>query len=154
MNDIEFAKSLEPYLFKAYSLGDPSKGWDCLNCLGDWAKKNGLEFPDEFEGWTWENYTERWNRGDGMDVLRRFLMSLGDSVNINYMLPGDILVLEARGVVGAAQYLGSGHVKVVERGKGGDDPKSGTFVFPLWPLIPFTIRVCRLRKKGDRGGVL
>jgi hypothetical protein len=146
MNDIQFVNSLKPYLFKPFSLGDKSKGWDCLNQLGDWARENGYEFPDEFKGWTWANYAERWERGEGMDVFYDFLMSLGDPVDINYMLPGDIIVLKMtdpmtmKEIVSAVQYLGSNKIKAIPK-------EMGTIVLPM-SFFRMAIRsVRRLRKK-------
>lgn len=146
MDDIRFVRSLHPYLFKPFSLGDRSKGWDCLNQLGDWAKENGYEFPDEFKGWTWGNYAERWERGEGMDVFFDFLMSLGEEVDINYMLPGDIIVLKIKDpasnkdVVSAVQYLGSNKIKAVPK-------EMGTVVLPMSFYKPAIKSVRRLKKK-------
>jgi hypothetical protein len=149
MNDLQFVESLKPYLFKPFSLGDKAKGWDCLNQLGDWARENGYEFPDEFDGWTWENYAQKWLQGDplisgrhqgGTDVFRRFLMNLGDPVDPNYMLPGDIIVLETKGIVSAVQYLGSNKIKAVPK-------EMGTVVLPMSFFKPAIKSIRRLRKK-------
>lgn len=137
---------MRPYLFKPFALGDRAKGWDCLNQLGQWARENGFEFPDEFKGWTWENYAERWERGEGMDVFLDFLMNLGDPVDINYMLPGDIIVLKVKDpvsgkmVISAAQYLGANKMKAVTK-------EIGIAVIPMSFFRTTIHAVRRLQKK-------
>ncbi len=146
MNDIEFANQMQRYLWKPFSLGDPSRGWDCLNQLIDFAKRNNLEFPKEFKGWNEQNYAERWDRGEGMQVFKEFLLILGESVDRGRMLPGDIVILEmpdAAGnkIISAVQYVGDGKIKAVPK-------EMGTIVLPL-AFFGIAIKgIRRLRKKS------
>ena len=119
MDDIEFAKKMEKYFNQKFSIGDRGmKGWDCLTSMADFFKSCGVEFPDEFKGWTWENYPERWEKGKGIDIFGEFLHSIGKPVDPNYMLPGDVLVFEAGGAVSGGIYLGNGHFQGVDRKHG------------------------------------
>jgi len=57
-----------------------------------------------------------------MDVFRDFLFSLGEPVDINYVAPGDIIILEKivdkKNIVSAGLYLGSGHFQAVSNPHG------------------------------------
>lgn len=54
------AKSMQKLIDCKFSLGDVSRGWDCLNSLKLFYEGCGVTFPTEFEGWDWNNYAERW----------------------------------------------------------------------------------------------
>jgi len=123
MNDIEFAEKMSPFLGKPWILGDNgSKGWDCVSSMRTFFNSCGIKLPEEFRGWTWENYPERWERGEGMDIMKEYLLSLGDPVDINYIRPGDIIVLEAKqngeNLVSAGLYVGNGLFQVVAKEHG------------------------------------
>ncbi len=145
MNDIEFARQMQRYLWKPFSLGDPSRGWDCLNQLIDFANQNNFEFPKEFKGWNEQNYAERWDHGEGMKVFREFLFTLGDPVDRGHMLPGDIIILvmsdpAGNEIVSAVQYVGDGKIKAVPK-------EMGTIVLPLGFFGVAIKGIRRLRKK-------
>lgn len=119
MDDIDFAKKMEKFFNQSFAIGDRGKaGWDCLTIMSDFFESCGVEFPSEFKGWNSENYPERWERGEGVDVLRDFLHSIGDHVDPNFILPGDVLIFEMDGVVSGGIYLGSGHFQAVDRKHG------------------------------------
>jgi len=122
MDDIEFVEKTNIFLRGKFALGDKIKGWDCLNSMADFFESMGVKFPDQFRDWTWANYGERWQRGEGMDVFRDFLFSLGEPVDINYVAPGDIIILEKivdkKNIVSAGLYLGSGHFQAVSNPHG------------------------------------
>ena len=79
-----------------YFLGDESKGWDCLNSLKEFYQGCGVKFPLEFEDWTEKNYAEKWvyDPEIGRQAFFRFLQILGDPVDKNYALRGDLLILK------------------------------------------------------------
>ena len=117
MDDIEFVEKTNIFLRGKFALGDKAKGWDCLNSMADFFESMGVKFPDQFRDWTWANYAERWQRGEGMDVLRDFLFSLGEPVDINYVAPGDIIIFEKaidkKNIVSVGLYIGNGNFQAV-----------------------------------------
>jgi cell wall-associated NlpC family hydrolase len=119
MDDIAFAEKMTKFFGQSFNLGDRGKkGWDCLTSMADFFESCGIKFPLEFRDWNEKNYAERWERGEGMDVFRDFLYSLGEPVDRNYMQPGDIIIFEMKDVVSAGVYLGSGHFQAVDRKRG------------------------------------
>lgn len=125
MNDIEFVEKTNRFLNGKFSLGDRSKGWDCLNSMAEFFDSIGVKFPREFGDWNESNYADRWNRGEGMQTFKDFLLSLGEPVDLNYIRPGDIIVLEKPDrnnpkelIVSAGLYLGGGHFQAVHNIKG------------------------------------
>jgi cell wall-associated NlpC family hydrolase len=119
MDDIEFAKKINRFFNSPFLLGGRGeKGWDCLTSMAAFFESCGIDFPSEFKDWNWGNYVERWERGEGMSVFRDFLHSLGQSIDINYMLPGDIIIFEMNNIVSAGIYLGSGHFQTVHNKEG------------------------------------
>ena len=117
MDDIEFVEKTNIFLRGKFALGDKIKGWDCLNSMADFFESMGVKFPDQFRDWTWANYGERWQRGEGMDVFRDFLFSLGEPVDINYVAPGDIIIFEKaidkKNIVSVGLYIGNGNFQAV-----------------------------------------
>lgn len=118
MKDIEFAQKMSPFLGKPFALGDRLKGWDCLNSMAEFFESVGIDFPNEFKGWTWGNYVERWKKEMNFKIFREFLFSLGESIDLNYILPGDIIIIEKAGYVSAGIYLGSGNFQAVSNPHG------------------------------------
>lgn len=99
----------------SYFLGDQSKGWDCLNSLLSFYEKFGVEFPQEINGWTRENYARRWqeNETEGRKVLEAFLSSVGKPVDLNYIIRGDLLIFGGAGIpLFPAIFLGSDNVLI------------------------------------------
>lgn len=124
MNDIEFQKRIDKYLWKPFAVGDKGKGWDCLNSLRDYFENLGIEFPDKFLDWTWENYAERWNKGEGNEVLYSFIMSLGRPIDLGFIDIGDIIIFVRHGYTSLGQYVGNGNFKA-------HHPERGCIVLPL-----------------------
>jgi hypothetical protein len=69
-----------------------------LNSLKSFYVDLGFNFPNSFEGYTWENYAEKWNEDPerARDALIRFLSSLGEPVAPNYWRRGDLLIIAAK----------------------------------------------------------
>jgi hypothetical protein len=117
MNEIEITNRLNKFTDKKYFLcsPDPLKdGWDCLNMLADYY---GACFPRTFEDWDDSNYGERWLKDEAKarEVFRRFLLSLGTEVNVNYALPGDLMLFESerhKMPIFPGIYQGDNHLKV------------------------------------------
>ena len=143
MKEIEFATTMNKFLGAKFALGDKASGWDCLNSLEHFFKSAGVDFPGEFKGWTWSNYAERWSRGEGMEVFKEFLISLGESVDINRIMPGDIIVLEKGGIISAGLYLGNGHFQAVSN-------PHGVVRLPIKFFYSAIISVRRLMKEKKR----
>jgi hypothetical protein len=79
-----------------YFLGDKSKGWDCLNSLQEFYEACGVTFPREFEDWNEVNYRDKWiyDPEMGRQAFFRFLQTLGEPIDKNYALRGDLLILK------------------------------------------------------------
>lgn len=94
--DKTIADSMSKLVDCKFSLGDESKGWDCLNSLKEFYEGCGVKFPREFEDFNEENYAEKWvyDPEIGRQTLFRFLTTLGKSVDKHYAIRGDLLILK------------------------------------------------------------
>jgi len=113
MKRFEFTKKIQHFIDKPFALGDKSKGWDCLNSLAEFYDSIGKRFPREFKEFNEQNYAEKWKAGEGKKVFREFLLSLGESINPNYALEGDLFVFDGEETAFPGIYLGRGHVLMV-----------------------------------------
>lgn len=109
MRPREITDAARRLIDKPYHLGDTSRGYDCLSMVLDFYRGCGVKLPEEFRGFTRENYAERWKRGEGRQEIREFYGSLGRRVDVNYALPGDLMIYEWEDTVTAGIYLGNGH---------------------------------------------
>ncbi len=129
MDDIKFVNKTNKFLNGKFVLGDRSKGWDCLNSLAEFFDSMGVSFPRQFKDWNEQNYPKRWERGEGMETFREFLLSLGRPIDLNYLRPGDVIIFEkeyeGKPVVSAGLYLGSNHFQAIHN-------KLGVIRLPLW----------------------
>ena len=129
-------------LEKKYKLGGFKDGYDCLSLLLTFYESLGYKFPNEWKGWTRDNYAERWEKGEGRKELYKFLHGLGVEVDINYAIEGDLLILNNDIVanemlVTSAIYLGNAHAILLS--------DVGIVVVPLWAIKNKIIEVRRLK---------
>lgn len=117
MNDTIFASLIDPFVDAKFALGDSKKGWDCLNSLLKFYRSSGVRFPDEWKGYTEENYAEKWKRSetDCRKDFAEFLISLGSKLdNPRMMKPGDLLLFKGKEIpIFPAIYVGSGKMLMV-----------------------------------------
>lgn len=96
----KIAKAIDRMIEKPFFLGDLTgeKGFDCINTIKSFYADLGIVLPEEFEGYNWSNYPAKWDDDpeEARGVLIRFLRSLGNPININYCLRGDLLIIEAK----------------------------------------------------------
>ena len=111
-------------LDKPYRLGACEDAYDCLSFILSYYEAKGINFGTQWNGWTKENYAERWESGEGRTEFYTWMHSLGKSVGRNYMLDGDLLVLDTEEGVTPAIYLGSGNIMIVTI-------EQGVFVMPV-----------------------
>lgn len=116
---------------------DPDNKIDCLGMILGIYRKLGYQFPTEFEGFTEENFLEKWRRGEGRDVLRRFIASLGIPAEKNFEHPGDLFYGEIRGEYIFGIYLGGDHALMMFQESGGK-------VVPFSRCKPFIQGIRRL----------
>ncbi|MCR4286698.1 MAG: NlpC/P60 family protein, partial [Deltaproteobacteria bacterium] len=117
MKDKDIAAAAQRLIDSPYSLGDDSKGWNCLSMIWHFYGTLGISLPREFKGFSAENYAERWKKGEGREELHEYLMGLGQPVEPNYERNGDLLIFDAETWVFPGIYLGSGHfLAAYERG--------------------------------------
>ncbi len=109
----EFTAKLQKFIDAPFALGDKSKGWDCIDSLIEFYSSIGKPFPREFKGFDEQNYAERWARGEGKKEMREFLLSLGESIDPNYALEGDLFVFDGLETAFPGIYLGRGHLLMV-----------------------------------------
>lgn len=90
------AKAISKLVDCKYSLGDESKGWDCLNALKEFYEGCGIKFPREFEDFNENNYAEKWvyDPEIGRKAFFKFLKTLGRPIDKNYAIRGDLLILK------------------------------------------------------------
>ncbi len=93
-SDKTVADAITKMVGKPYYLGDESKGLDCLNSLKNFYEDCGLKFPREFREWNENNYRQKWmdDVEDGRSAFWDFLHTLGQPIDINYALRGDLLI--------------------------------------------------------------
>ncbi len=134
--DTRIAQAVNPLVDCAYVPGDSRKGFDCLGMVLKFYRGMGVEFPREWNGWTEENYSERWAKGEGREEFISWLKELGVSVDRAHLQRGDLIIFDKDGFVGPGIYLGNGHViRIFE---------TGGHVIPLKPFINTIIDVRRL----------
>lgn len=76
-----------------------------------------VQLPALPEGWTLENYAERWKAGEGRGELVEYLVGIGSEVPANYERSGDMMVFDGKQWVFPGIYLGNGHfLAAFERG--------------------------------------
>lgn len=137
------AEIIKKLLDKPYVLGNPNACYDCLSMLLTFWDHKGIKIPNEWRGWTRENYAERWSKGEGQTELYEFLSSLGEKIeNINYMREDDLVILAADTengdiMVTPAIYLGNNHLLLITI-------ETGIIVIPLWAVKEKIYEVRRL----------
>jgi cell wall-associated NlpC family hydrolase len=91
----EMVKIISPLMRVPWKLGsfDPAQGFDCVSFPLYVYEKLGADLPHEFEGLTWETYAEAYQQKPDYPLFLRFLLSLGQKIDPNYRLPGDLLVM-------------------------------------------------------------
>ena len=115
MNSTLVANQADKYLGKPYCLDDPINGWDCFNMLLDFYQAFGYQFPTEFEGYSLKAYKDLWleDQDKAKQVLSRFLLSLGEPVEKNFFIRGDLLLFRIpRKNLFSAIALGNGNMKI------------------------------------------
>lgn len=108
--DIDFTDLARQYVDCGF---DPDGGIDCLGMIIKIYRKLGYVFPTEFKGFTEANFLEKWRRGEGRDVLREFIASLGNPVDINFSQSGDLFYGEINDNFVFGIYLGQDNALVM-----------------------------------------
>ncbi len=95
MKRFEFTQKIQKFIDAPFALGDTSKGWDCLNSLAEFYDSIGAKFPREFGEWNEQNYADGWLRDPSKArmTLIKFLRTLGEPVDKNYLMEGDLLII-------------------------------------------------------------
>jgi len=133
----------EKFLSKKFFLGDISglKGWDCLNSLAGFYDSMDCSFPHQFKDWDESNYPERWKKNEEncREVLKEFLLTLGDPIDPQYRIMGDLLLFEGRSIpLFPAIFIGNGNVMLIF--------KNGVKIAPLNHLSKWLVGARRLIK--------
>ena len=114
--DNDIVHWLDQMTDKPYYLGDPSKGWDCLNSILCLYRQFGYEFPTEIDGWTEDNYASLWEKDPvtGRKILSKLYERVGEEVQPNFYEPWDLMIFGSNKTPDiAAIYLGSGNIRMV-----------------------------------------
>jgi len=120
---------------------DPDHGIDCLGMILKIYRKLGYVFPMEFKGFTERNFLEKWRRGEGRDVLREFIKSLGHPIDVNFAQSSDLFYGEIDKKYIFGIYLGQDNALVMF--------DTGGRVLPFTRCKPYISGVRRLIKHGD-----
>jgi cell wall-associated NlpC family hydrolase len=139
--DTQISKAADRFVDCPYVLGDIRKGFDCLSMVLDFYRAMGIDLlPGEWNGWTEENYPERWERGEGRREFIDWLKTLGVSVDLAYLQRGDLIIFDgpipSGEFKGPGIYLGNGHVVRIFQ--------NGGHVIPLKPFEHTIVDVRRL----------
>lgn len=124
--DTEISNAISKFIDKPHAIGNPARGWDCLNSMLDFYRGLNAGVPESFEGYTEQNYPELWEKDSDKcrEALERFVQSLGRDVGINFIVRGDLLIFKTTELPAfPAIYLGNGHMMLVI--------KEGVKVVPL-----------------------
>lgn len=97
---------------------------DCISFILDFFESKGINMPEEWQGWTRDNYAERWESGQGREELYLWLHGLGIEVKVNYMIESDIVLIDTPDGVTPAIYLGNDNVLMITI-------QQGLFVIPM-----------------------
>jgi len=83
---------------------------DCLSVIIYFCEAWGIELPDEFEGYTRDNYAELYNIDNekAIDAFARFISTLGEEVPPDRLATGDFILAEYAGKKGIFVHGGSG----------------------------------------------
>ena len=100
-------------MFEApYALGgmDKREGFDCISYLYFFYRELGAEIPEEEGGFDVQNYAEKYqeNPGKAKRALLRYILKIGEPVQIEFMQAGDLAIFRKDGEVTTAIFLGSG----------------------------------------------
>lgn len=142
-SDTQIANHADQFVDARYALGDPARGWDCLNTFLTFFRGLGVTFPNEYRGWTEENYVERYkkDRVEGVTVLIDFIREHSQPIDQAWIKGGDILIFRdhtnAHPYYGL--YFGNGNVFIVTG-------KDGLKVFPLSMLRRYMIEARRIKR--------
>ena len=109
LRDIDISNSAKRLIDADYHLGPVDNAFDCLTILREFYGNLGLTLPPLPDGWTDDNYAQRWQNGEGREELYYYLLSIGTEVEPNYIIAGDLLIFDGKEWVFPGIYLGSGH---------------------------------------------
>ncbi len=109
-DEIKFTEITRKLIDCEYDLGDTSKGFGCLTMILRIYREMGFVFPKEWNGWTESNFAKRWENGEGREEFMKWLSELGESVNLNYMRKGDLIIFNKHGFIGPGIYLGNDQI--------------------------------------------
>lgn len=116
VKDIAIRDAAKLLIDAKYCLGQ-GEGFDCISILHEFYGRLNVHLPAPPEGWTLENYAEKWKAGEGRDELAEYLMSIGSEVPTNYERSGDMMIFDGKQCVFPGIYLGNGHfLAAFERG--------------------------------------
>ena len=91
-----WAKLTARFVGKPYRAGATGPdAYDCLGLIIRAQRKLGWEMPKEFEGWTLENYAQRFESDPkaGIETLERYLDTHCERVDVRYLRRGDIVIV-------------------------------------------------------------
>ncbi len=111
IKDILITRAMQKFLFTRYAVDNTGEGWDCLNSIASFYRDMGVEFPERFEDWTWDNYGKKAleDPEKAHKAFERFVQTLGREIDPNYMVAGDLLLVELQDAgIYAGIYLGEG----------------------------------------------
>jgi len=114
--DTKISEAIKKFVDKPFSLGDSSKGWDCLNSLAEFYTDMGVKFPRTFGDWNELNYPGRWKTrpDESRKVFIEFLESLGKAIDFQYAIRGDLIIFGGREIPSfPGIYIGNGHILMI-----------------------------------------
>ena len=115
---------------------DVRGGKSCLAMMLKFYRKHGVVFPEEFKGFTEENFAERWLSGEGRQEWEDFLTTIGQGVDPNFARKGDLIVGKVQGMLFSGIFLGNGNILAMF--------EIGAKVVPSEALKPYVTTVRRL----------
>lgn len=94
-NRISISDFTQQCIDKQYCLGDV----DCFALILDYLELSGVEIPDEFYGWTRNNYAEFYKQDPehAKQIMINFINSILSQVKPVFAKPGDITLFKLKG---------------------------------------------------------
>ena len=125
IDDVKFAKLVGKFLNVPYKLGGQDfNGMDCVSFIYLFYKMYGVDIPDEFSGFTMQNYVEEYNKSgkEGKKIFADYIRSWTKEANKSSK--GDIIILFVEDDLNFAIDIGRGNILV-------NDYRIGNIVCPL-----------------------
>lgn len=118
---IKFSEVVSKYIDKGYELGSwGPDSYDCMSFIYSFYKDLNVDLKDSYQGVTKNSYVDIYRNDEirAKSLLREWFDSLGEEVDINYSIPGDLILVDKEGLFAVLINIGNGNFMGVHTPKG------------------------------------